>query len=258
MVVLAALAMGAFGADVRLRDVIYSADEVYRLPAYGGYDIDVEFEAGEHFLGMGTGDLQGLSFRAQENHLFIKPRAVDVHTDITVLTDRRVYHFDYVSIGSTPDETHADLVYALRFLYPPAPRKQGVVGGHSVSGAARSSVASESAVNSVVGNINYWFCGTPLLQPVAAWDDGMQTHLRFGLGQEIPVLSLSNDDGSESLVNFHVQGDEVVIHRLVHRLILRRGALRGCVVNKSYAVGTQAADAEKAADVAHGARAHER
>jgi type IV secretion system protein VirB9 len=125
--VAAVTSLVAVGADVRLRDVIYSANEVYRLPAYGGYEIDVEFETGEHFRGMGTGDLQGLSFRSQDNHLFIKPRAADVHTDITVLTDRRVYHFDYVSIGTPPDESHADLLYALRFLYPVSADKRVVV-----------------------------------------------------------------------------------------------------------------------------------
>ncbi len=58
-------------ADVRLRDVIYSVDEVYRLPAYAGYDTDIEFQSGERFVGLGSGDLQGLSFHVNDNHLFI-------------------------------------------------------------------------------------------------------------------------------------------------------------------------------------------
>src|ERR1700722_8555068 len=61
-------------ADSRLRSVIYSVDEVYRLRGYAGYQIDLEFEAGESFVGLGAGDIEALAFVAQGNHLFIKPR----------------------------------------------------------------------------------------------------------------------------------------------------------------------------------------
>lgn len=218
-------------ADVRLRDVLYDADEVYRLPAYAGYDTDIQFEAGEHFVGLGTGDLQGLSFHSELNHLFIKPRAANVNTDITVLTDRRVYHFDFVSVVSGPDASHADLLYALRFLYPkpaaPAPTVQATGSAQPAPGASPALAAA---------NRDYWYCGAVALQPAAAWDDGLQTHLRFRARQEMPALFLKNADGSESLLNFHIDQDEVIIHRVVQRLVLRRGGLVGCVVNRAYAL----------------------
>jgi type IV secretion system protein VirB9 len=230
----AVTSLAAFGMDVRLRNVIYSADEVYRLPAYGGYDIDLEFEFGEHFVGLGSGDLEGLSFHAQDNHLFIKPKATDVHTDITVLTDRRVYHFDFEATGQSPDESHADLLYALRFLYP-------LPVGDPPAAALTSAPSpmegrNDSTSQSVVKNSNYWYCGARELQPIAAWDDGAQTHVSFGHGQEMPALFLKKDDGSESLLNFHIRGGDVVIHQVIRRLILRRGALHGCVVNRAYAI----------------------
>jgi type IV secretion system protein VirB9 len=115
----------------------------------------------------------------------------------------------------------------------------------------------ERAAASGAKNANYWFCGSAQLQPIAAWDDGIQTHLRFGRDQELPVLSLSNDDGSESLLNSHVQGEEVVIHRLVRRVILRRGALQGCVVNKSYGLGTQGTDVDTTHTAEEWPQAHE-
>ena len=48
--------------------------------------IDLEFEPGETFVGLGAGDLESLTFAAQDNHLFLKPRAGGVDTNITVLT----------------------------------------------------------------------------------------------------------------------------------------------------------------------------
>jgi type IV secretion system protein VirB9 len=85
-------------------------------------------------------------------------------------------------------------------------------------------------------NTDYWFCGNPSLQPVAASDDGVHTRLRFSPSAEIPAFFIRSDDGTESLLNYSVdlaQGD-VLIHRTARRLILRRGKLTGCVVNKSY------------------------
>lgn len=224
---------GACLADVRLRNVLYDANEVYRLPAYAGYETDIEFEVGEHFVGLGAGDLQGLSFSAQRNHLFIKPRAADVNTNITVLTNRRSYQFDYVAVAHAPDASHADVVYALRFLYPAPPPVAGPPA-RPASTRALDTLLSTAAMQRP-RNEDYWFCGPSELQPLAAWDDGVQTHLRFSTGQDMPALFLKNADGSESLLNFHIDHDEVVVHRVVQRLVLRRGALVGCVVNRAYA-----------------------
>lgn len=220
-------------ADVRLRAVLYDSNEVYRLPAYAGYETDIEFEDGEHFVGLGAGDLEGLSFSAQRNHLFIKPRATDVNTNITVLTDRRVYHFDYVAVAHAPDATHADVLYALRFLYP-APPRVASASPDPASGKARVESLLSSPATQRPRNEDYWYCGARELQPLAAWDDGVQTHLRFSRRQDMPALFLKNPDGSESLLNFHIDHDEVVVHRVAQRLILRRGALSGCVVNRAY------------------------
>lgn len=230
---------GASHADVRLRDVLYDVNEVYRLPAYAGYDTDIEFQVGEKFLGLGSGDLGGLSFRAQENHLFIKPRAAEVHTDITVLTDRRVYHFDFASVGHAPDSSHADVLYALRFLYPESATAPLPAAGSSLAPTgmqARTPVRAllEAAAAQPPRNQDYWYCGARAIEPAAAWDDGIQTHLRFSASSEMPALFLQNEDGSESLLNFHIERGEVVIHRIVRRLILRRGGLTGCVVNRAY------------------------
>ena len=91
-------------------------------------------------------------------------------------------------------------------------------------------------------NFDYWYCGSPTLRPVAASDDGVHTHLRFGAHAELPAIFVRNDDGSESLLNFSVESGDVVIHRVAKRFILRRGLLRGCVVNKSFNGGGERLD----------------
>src|SRR5579864_1876571 len=81
--------------DSRIRSASYSADEVYRLTGFVGYQTDLEFETGETFVGLGAGDIEGISFVAQGNHLFLKPKAAKVGTNLTIVTSRRSYQFDY-------------------------------------------------------------------------------------------------------------------------------------------------------------------
>jgi type IV secretion system protein VirB9 len=91
-------------------------------------------------------------------------------------------------------------------------------------------------------NYDYWYCGFPALKPLAAWDDGIHTRLRFGAHAELPAIFVRNDDGSESLLNFNMDAGDVVIHRVARRFVLRRGLLRGCIVNKSFYGGGERLD----------------
>jgi type IV secretion system protein VirB9 len=229
-VVAVLIAIGAGPAeaeDRRIRTLLYDPGQVVRLRAWVGYHIDLEFEPGETFVMLGGGDLDGVAYGAYGNHLVIKPKAASVHTNLTVITSRRTYILDYGVLDGTPDPDADDLVYSLRFTYATV-----------VNGASADQVTQElkHANEERSRNDNYWFCGDPSLQPVAASDDGVHTRLRFSPRAEIPAFFLRNDDGTESLLNYSVdlaRGD-VIIHRTARRIILRRGKLTGCVVNKSY------------------------
>ena len=60
----------ALAVDGRIRTVVYGADEVYRLRGYVGYQIDLEFQEGERFVGLGAGDVESITVGAEGNHLF--------------------------------------------------------------------------------------------------------------------------------------------------------------------------------------------
>ena len=207
--------------DARIRVAPYSADEVYRLKGFVGYQTDLEFESGETFVGLGAGDLAGLSFVAQDNHLFLKPKAAKVGTNLTILTSRRTYQVDYSATAAHPDPSEA-VTYALRFTYPPAPKEGNEGEGRALAETHRPK------------NLDYWYCGDPSIRPVAASDDGVHTRLTFAAKAEQPAIFILNEDGSESLLNFSMDEGDVILHRVGRRFILRRGHTSGCVVNKAY------------------------
>jgi type IV secretion system protein VirB9 len=218
--------------DSRIRVAEYNGDEVYKLRGFVGYQIDLEFEAGETFTGLGAGDLEGLSFVGQDNHLFLKPKAAKVATNLTVLTNRRHYQFDYTAQSRRPDADDQGVIYSLRFTYAPPPSQAA-----AEAAAKRVDSQLETASTHRTQNSDYWYCGQPSLRPVAASDDGVHTRLKFAANAELPAIFVRNEDGSESLLNFNIEAGDVIVHRVAHRFILRRGKLTGCVVNQSFVGG---------------------
>jgi type IV secretion system protein VirB9 len=213
--------------DGRIRRTAYSSEEVYTLYAFVGYQIDLQFDEGEAFVGLASGDIEALSFVSQGNHLFIKPKAPVVGTNLTVLTNRRQYQFEYTASLRHPNPKRDEIIYAVRFTYPsPAPGTPNT--------AAETDAALAQGSSSRPHNIDYWYCGAPSIKPTSAWDDGVHTWLTFEPKAELPAIFVRNEDGAESLLNFSVDEGALVIQRVAHRFILRRGKLTACIVNAGF------------------------
>lgn len=214
--------------DSRIRTTTYSADEVYKLQGFVGYAIELIFEEGETFSGTGGGDLGGVTIDAHGNSVLLKPKAAIVATNLVVFTDRRAYRFDYSVSARRPDRVADDVVYAVRFLYPP---KKGANGEIMETKIERELAGADKGRPR---NFDYWYCGRRTIMPTAASDDGVHTRLTFGRSAEIPAIFVRNEDGTESLLNFSMDAGDVVIHRVAPKFILRRGRVTGCIVNKGY------------------------
>lgn len=209
--------------DARIRTAFYDPAQVYELHAYVGYQIELEFEVGETFAGQGGGDLDGIAFGAFENHVILKPRAEHVGTNLVIYTNRRAYRFDYVVHAHAPDAAVDEVMYTVRFVYPPVATSAPMIET-TLADAARARAR----------NLDYWFCGDASVRPVAAFDDGVQTHFEFGRRAELPAVFVLNDDDTESLLNFTVEQGELVVHRVARRFVVRRGGLTGCIVNQAF------------------------
>lgn len=215
--------------DGRIRTATYNPDEIYRLYGFVGYAIELIFEEGETFGGNAGGDLEAITFGWHDNHLILKPKAPNVGTNLVVYTNRRAYRFEYSASARKPDPRIDQVMYAVRFDYPPQ------YATHS--GLSEADLAGRDLDVGAAGrkrNLDYWFCGSPSIKPTAASDDGVHTRLTFGAKSELPAVFVRNDDGTESLLNFSMEDGDVVIHRVAARFILRRGQLTGCVVNKGF------------------------
>lgn len=213
--------------DERVRIVEYEPNEVYELHARIGYQIELELEAGEELLGHGAGDLAGIEVAAFANHIFLKPKATDVRTNLMLATNRREYRFEYIVEGSVQLPESAAM-YLVQFMYPPVLVSSLRLEADKVEESLRDRSRDRPR------NVDYWYCGDSAVRPIAASDDGVHTRLKFEVHAELPALFVRNDDGSESLLNFSMDEGDVIVHRVARRFIVRRGALAGCIVNQGF------------------------
>ncbi|OAI10747.1 hypothetical protein A1359_15945 [Methylomonas lenta] len=218
--------------DPRVREVVYDKDDVIRLTGYIGYQTHLRLAPDEQFIGVGAGDTGGLDITADGNDTWIKPKAELVRTNIDVKTNLRVYHFDY-EVRKDPPKNRYHMIYSIAFRYPEDEEKQ------RNDRTARNNLRDKLHAAPYKANRDYWYCGSPSMKPIETYDDGIQTHIKFSAHAEYPAIFSENEDETESLINFHIDPDneEVVIHRVAHRFILRRGNLVGCVENRQFTGG---------------------
>ena len=246
--------------DPRVRVVDYNPLNVVKLSTFYGVSTHVQFADAETIRDVAVGDDQAWKVVPRGNHLFIKPQATNADTNVTVVTDKRTYQFALVVQPRPVKDSTAwadpNLIFSLTFRYP------------DEEAAKFAADAKKEALQTRLGeikgkltdakekgqNIDYWVAGSEEISPTAARDDGRFIYLTFSNNRDMPAVYSVDAGGNEALINTNViDGNTIVIQRLVPRLILRKGDAVASVVNKSFDLnggvdntsGTVAPDVER-------------
>lgn len=220
-------------ADQRVKTVVYDKNNVVRVVGHYGFVTHIQLGEGETVQSVAMGDSLAWEVAPTANHLFVKPREPNATTNMTVVTapSNRVYTFVLTAHqsrnGAQPRPN--DMFFTVNFRYPEEERKARQVASEK---ARAENELSRTPVKPK--NHNYWACGSRDLAPDAAIDDGRFTYLRFSANRDMPAIFEKQADGKEALVNTHVEGDWIVIQRVVKKLMLRRGPLVACIENRSF------------------------
>jgi type IV secretion system protein VirB9 len=237
-------------ADHRVRFIVYNPDDVIRLNGHFGYATHVQFADGEEVTDLASGDSEAWDIVDSAHHLFIKPKGDKADTNLTVVTNRRVYHF-FLTAHEPQSPRAADMAFHIRFRYPD--EEAARVAQAAADAAARADAAKARDAlfeEPTCSNTNYWATGESSLLPTEACDDGRFTYLRFPGAQQVPAIYTVNADGTESLINGTMRGDEFVIQGVGRKLVLRRGRSVACLENRSFdAVGVENANATRSDQV---------
>jgi type IV secretion system protein VirB9 len=237
--------------DPRIRVVDYSPLNVIKLVTFFGVSTHVQFAEGETIKDVAIGDDLAWKVISRGNHLFL---------NVTVVTDKRTYQFALVVQARPVKDSTAwldpNLVYSLSFNYPDdEAAKLAASSKKDALKAALKEVKTKLSDASKEGqNFDYWVAGSDEISPTSARDDGRFIFLTFSNNRDMPAVYSVDNAGNEALINTNViDGNTIVVQRLVAKLILRKGSAVASVVNKSFNLdsgidntsGTVAPDVER-------------
>ncbi len=273
--------------DSRVRIVDYNPLDVVKITTYYGVSTHVQFDGGETIKEVAIGDEAAWNIVPRKNHFYVKPKLKKADTNMTVVTDKRTYHFSlFVAKRSVKDDSawrDPNLMYGLTFRYPEEEAKklqalameaeqlvrqaekksrkdaikqklvngtrldrgEGEPGGYDPDSAQSTdeskrqrNIYPKETPDENIDNFDYWVAGSELISPTGARDDGRFTYLLFSNNRDMPAVYLVDEAGKESLINTHVEGNTIVVHLVVPKLVLRRGEAVACVLNKGFDLGS--------------------
>lgn len=190
------LAAQELPADPRVRTVSYQADQVVQIEGAPGFQVVVELAPDEQITSVAVGESSAWQVTANRagSHLIVKAVQGGVATNMTVITNVRVYRFDLVPI-------YTPTVYTLRFEYPPPPPSIAAVP---------------------VGLTNrYKLTGARSLWPERMADDGERTFIEWPKNVDLPAVFAIDSQGKETLVNGMMRDDRLVIDAVSAELVFR-------------------------------------
>jgi type IV secretion system protein VirB9 len=186
--------------DSRLQTIEYSPNQVVQLSVITGYQLMVSFEIGEKIETIAVGNSSAWQVTANKrgDAMFIKTIGEGVSTNLTVVTDVRVYTFE-LQRNSGYGRTQAFLV---RFTYP--------------------QIAKETLEN---GQLNvayhYKISGSRNIRPNKITVEGKQTKLSWPDNRALPAVFKLESDGNEALVNGIMRDGIYIIEGAPEMLVFR-------------------------------------
>ena len=219
---------GAVRAQV-VKEYTYEADAIYTVRTGLGITTMVELSASETVLDYSVGFSSGWDVSRRDNIFYLRPKNVDVDTNLMVRTETNSYLFELKVVATDwrqlEQAKNAGVNYKVVFRYPsdarftakpdekPAELKTGIQSGRQY-------------------NFNYEYATRSLatwLIPVNAYDDGRFTYVKLSDMRGLPtgnfpaVYGREREGAEEFLLNTTVEGNTIIVHGVYPYLVMRQG-----------------------------------
>ncbi|WP_329743312.1 TrbG/VirB9 family P-type conjugative transfer protein [Dyella sp. A6] len=210
----------------------YIPDHIYEVRTGLGITTQIVLSPSEKVLDYSTGFSAGWNLTRRANVFYIKPRNVDVDTDMMIRTATHAYIFELKVVAtdwkSLEQAKRAGVQYKITFTYP----------ANAVFSDASNKVAKPSELNThlVKGrsyNFSYDYATRDTkaawLIPVNVYDDGRFTYIKMSDMKQFPtgnfpaVYMREHVGGSDEVVNTTVKGNTIIVHGTYPYLVIRHG-----------------------------------
>jgi type IV secretion system protein VirB9 len=210
----------------------YQPDHIYPVRTGLGITTQIELSPNEKILDYSTGFSSGWELTRRDNVFYLKPKNVDVDTNLMIRTATHSYIFELKVVATDwkalEQAKREGVQYRITFTYP---------ADTSFSREERKAAATPPLDTDLVPGRNYNFDydyatrskEAPWLVPAHVYDDGRFTYIRmsdlkrFPTGDFPAVFMRETEHGEDSLVNTTVAGNTIVVHGTYPYLVIRHG-----------------------------------
>jgi type IV secretion system protein VirB9 len=233
VVLVVALVVGAFAPRAHAQAVHqyeYVADRIYPIRTGLGITTQIELSPDENVVDYSTGFSNGWELTRRDNVFYVKPRNVDVDTNLVVRTETHSYIFELRVVATDwralDQAKQAGVQYKVSFVYPRDTRFR------AVDETRPASALSTTLERGRVYHFDYDYATRTRLRalvPVNVYDDGQFTYIRLGDLAAFPsgsfpaVFGREHQDGEDFVVNTTVENGAVVVHGTYRYLVIRHG-----------------------------------
>lgn len=202
----AAIVPNSQNFDNRITEIKYNPSDVTLIYTALGVSTLIQLQPGENINsksgGIGIGDKKAWGVSSKENNIFIKPVAMQADTNLLITTNLgRTYAFELID-SKTPH-------YIVKITYP----------------KPKTAEDNKPDIPCYDGDVNFAYgkWGDLELSPSYMWDDGRFTCLKFTDNAELPIPYQVTADGEESLINYNIESDTIILHGIASEFRLRLG-----------------------------------
>ena len=206
----------------------YEPDRIYEVRTGLGITTQIELSPNEKILDFSTGFSAGWELTRRDNVFYLKPRNVDVDTNMMIRTATHSYIFELKVVATDwtalNQAKQAGVQYKITFTYPN--------DTDFVAEADDSPQLSTELDKSRHYNFNYDYSTRTKqawLIPTNVYDDGQFTYVKmsdlkaFPTGNFPAVFAREREGGEDFVVNTTVENNTLIVHGTYPYLVIRHG-----------------------------------
>ena len=217
----------AAGAQA-LQEYEYQPDRIYQVRTGLGITTQIELSPNEQVLDYSTGFSSGWDLTRRDNVFYLKPKNVDVDTNMMVRTATHSYVFELKVVATDwralEQAKQAGVQYRIAFRYP---NDTQFVAKKDTGPEADTRIDKDRRYNfdySVATRARQRW-----LVPLNVYDDGRFTYVRMAEDSHLPtgnfpaVFGRETERGEDFVVNTSIEGTTIVVHGTYPYLVVRHG-----------------------------------
>lgn len=210
----------------------YEPNRIYQVRTGLGITTQIELSPSENILDYSTGFSSGWDLSRRDNIFYLKPKNVDVDTNMMIRTTTHSYILELKVVATDwrvlEQAKQAGVQYKIKFVYP---------NGTEFSQAKESTEAATTELNTTLDknrlyNFDYQFSSRKKqswLVPTNVYDDGQFTYIKINSLKDLPtgnfpaVFGREREGSEDFVVNTTVEGNTIIVHGTYPYLIIRHG-----------------------------------